>query len=158
MKKVVFVLLLLSLSSPGLMAQNTMNFDDYMQLARSDIRSAVKEIIIANMAFTEQESAAFWPVYAEYEKEQITINDRLLNLIKEYATAYNAGNVPDKTAEGLLQRSLKVQKDTMGLQEKFTPKFKNVLPITKVVRFFQIQNKLQAIINLQLAAEIPLVK
>ena len=158
MKKVLFVLLMLSLSGPSLMAQDTMNFEDYIQLARSDIRNSVKEIIIANMAFTEQESAAFWPVYADYEKERVTINDRLQKLIEEYATAYNAGKVPDKTAEGLLQRSLKIQKNRIGLQEKFTPKFKKVLPMTKVVQFFQIQNKLQAIINLQLAAEIPLVK
>jgi hypothetical protein len=160
MKKIWFAVLILLVSGLSVMAQKkeAMNFDDYVQLVRSEMRTAVKQLITDNMGFTAQESEAFWPVYANYEKENATINDELQKAIKDYAAAYEKEKVPDKTAEELLQRSLKIQKDRIALQERYIPKFKKVLPVTKTVCFFQIMNKVQAIINIQLAAEIPLVK
>jgi len=158
MKKIALGVLVFSLAGFGLMAQQTMNFEDYMQLVRSDLRTAAKALITENMGFTEKESAAFWPVYTNFERDQTAINDELQKLIKDYSAAYNAGNVPDKTAEDLLQRSMKVQKDKIALQEKYLPELRKILPVVKVARFMQIQNKLQAAINLKLAAEIPLIK
>jgi hypothetical protein len=44
------------------------------------------------------------------------------------------------------------------VQQKFVDKFKKVLPTVMVGRFYQIENKLDAIIMFDLAAGIPLLK
>ena len=64
----------------------------------------------------------------------------------------------DETAGKLLTEMMSLQGERVKLQEKYVPEFQKVLPMTKVARFYQIENKLRAIVEYDLAAQIPLVK
>ena len=72
-----------------------------MELLRSDIRSAKKQIIAENMKLTDSQAEKFWPVYDAYTQETTKLGDGRFALIKEYANSYV--NMTDAQADGLVQ-------------------------------------------------------
>jgi hypothetical protein len=158
MKKQLWVLLLIGLCGGLLPAQNTMSFDDYMQLLRNDFSTMKKDIVAKNMTFAEGEAAKFWPLYRDYERDTQALNDKVIAVVKEYAEHYNKQTVSDAYAQELYTRNLTLDKERIALREKYFKKFTEVLPAKLVVRFFQIDQKLQAAIAFKIADEIPVVE
>ena len=62
--------------------------DEVIEMYRSDLRAEKIAIITEEMAFTQEEASAFWPVYRKYERELRKINDARLALITEYGDNY----------------------------------------------------------------------
>ena len=122
---------------------------------RAQIQAQRQEIVAANMTLTEQEAAAFWPMYREYRGELATTGDRTVKLIEDYAKSYD--NMTDAQAETMLNDWLDIQKKNLDIHDKYVKKMKKVLPGAKLARFFQIENKLDSIVMNELANEIPLV-
>jgi hypothetical protein len=151
MKKMVLMIIVLAVSAP-LFAQSEA---DVMEMTREVVRAERKALVAANMELNEAESQRFWPVYNEYQNEVRKIGDRRLKLLQSYAYAYE--NLTDTQAEAFLKESMEIQKAKLELQESFVPKFREVLSPKTVARFYQIDHKLDAIIEYDLAAEIPLV-
>ena len=112
----------------------------------------------ANMNLTEQEAAAFWPVYESYQKEWDGMNGRIKDTVKRYADAYNAGAVADDTAKKLLDEALAIEAAELDLKKSYLPKFGKVLPAAKVARYYQIENKIRSAVRADLASGIPLVQ
>jgi glycyl-tRNA synthetase beta subunit len=52
---------------------------------------------------------------------------------------------------------MSIQGAELKVKETYLPKFRKVLPEVKVARFLQIENKIDTLIKLDLAAEIPLI-
>lgn len=129
-----------------------------MEILRQKIKADKKLIVAANMQLTEAEAKGFWPVYEGYQSDLQKLNQRLGRLIVDYAKVYNKGSVPDATAKKLLDEALAVQAAEVQLKRSYVPKLEQVLPAMKVARYIQIENKIRAIINYELAAEIPLVE
>ena len=140
------------LASPVL-AQNV---TDAVELTRSVIQTDRKLIVTNALQMTEAESQAFWPVYNEYWLEMNKVLDKRAKLILDYAGHY--GTTTDAQAETLLNDYFKMADERLKLQKKYIKKFKKALPAAKVARYYQVENKLDAIINLELAAEIPLIR
>ncbi|MBW1829169.1 MAG: hypothetical protein JRI74_07085 [Deltaproteobacteria bacterium] len=130
--------------------------DDQMQLIRDAAKVNKKLIVSENVNLTEEEAKNFWPVYEEYQKALSTLNERTGKAIKSYAENYNA--LSDEAAKSLLDEILTIQEDRLKLQRSYMPNFDKVLPTKKVVRYYQVENKLNAIIRYELARGIPLVK
>jgi hypothetical protein len=147
----VLMIIVLAVSAP-LFAQSEA---DVMEMTREVVRAERKALVAANMELNEAESQRFWPVYNEYQNEVRKIGDRRLKLLQSYAYAYE--NLTDTQAEAFLKESMEIQKAKLELQESFVPKFREVLSPKTVARFYQIDHKLDAIIEYDLAAEIPLV-
>ena len=129
---------------------------DAIELTRSVIQVERKAVVAKAMELTQQESQAFWPVYNEYWNNLNKINDRKVKLIMDYAKNY--GNISDTMAKDMLKEFFDIQNATLKLKKKYVKKFENVLPPKKVFRYFQTENKLDALINIQLASEIPLMR
>lgn len=136
------------------LAQTTSSGD--MQILREKLQADKKLLVSANMELTPAEAKGFWPVYQKYQDELFLLRMRTLKLIDAYATAYDTMN--DKTAGKLLQEYMTIESLRMKLRETYLPKFSKVLPTTKVVRYFQIENKINAVLAYELAARIPLMK
>jgi len=130
--------------------------DQEIQMLRKDLRSEKKQIIAANMSFTDAEAVKFWPVYDEYTRKMTKINDTRVALIKEYAQNYEA--MTDAQAQSLTKRSLEVDEAVVQLRIKYVPLFNKVLPAKKTARFFQIDRRLGLLLDIQLASGIPLVQ
>lgn len=122
------------------------------------VRADKKLLVAANMNLTEQEAAAFWPVYESYQKEWDGMNSRIKDTIKRYADAYNAGAVPDDMAKKLLDEALAIEGAELDLKKSYLPKFGKVLPAAKVARYYQIENKIRSAVRADLANGIPLVQ
>ena len=113
-------------------------------------------LVTAAMDLEPREAEAFWPLYREYRLEMAKVGDRLVKVIATYLENYE--NLSDQTAAKLLDDYLAAEKARTGVKTKFVPRFRKVLPARKVARFFQVDNKLDAAINAELANEIPLVR
>lgn len=129
---------------------------DNMNIVRDAIRAEKKVLVAENMGLTEAEAAAFWPVYEEYQTEMKATGDRLVKLIENYGATHKV--MTDDTAGKLLKEMLAIQTDRVKLQEKYLPKFEKVLPMTKVLRYYQIENKFRAVVDYDVSSQIPLAE
>lgn len=132
--------------------------DQQMEMTRADIINQRKQIVAANMEITADQAQVFWPLYQKYTSAMQKVNDRELALIQSYANAYNANTLTNAQAKSMFGEWMSIEQAALQLKKKFAPKFEEILPSKKVVRFFQIDNKLDAIINFELARVIPLVR
>ena len=148
------ILLVVALALP-LAAQEEKPADN-MDIVRAAIRAEKKVLVAENMQLTESEAKAFWPVYEEYETAMKGIGDRTVKLIENYATIHQV--MTDDGAAKLLKEFMSIQSERLKLLESFLPKFQKVLPATKVARFYQIENKVRAVVDYDIASEIPLIK
>ena len=129
---------------------------DEIQLNRLAIQVERQAIITQAMDLTPEEMETFWPLYREYRLEAAKIGDRIVALIQRYAANYD--DLKDATADKLVADFVKVEQARANLKAKFLPKFKKVLPAKKVMRFYQVENKLDVLILSEMAESIPLVR
>jgi Spy/CpxP family protein refolding chaperone len=127
-----------------------------IDLLRRDVAAARKEIVAQNLTLTPDEAARFWPVYDQYATEMGKVSAERAAVIRDYAAAW--GKIDDKTADSLTNRSLAVDVKTAQTRKAWLPRFEKVLPATKVATFMQIDRRLSTLIDLQLAANLPLVQ
>jgi len=127
-----------------------------IEVARAQAAADRKQIVAANLPLTDQESTAFWPVYDDYRAAMKKVTDQKVALIKSYAASYNT--LTDQQALDLLKQSQDISKSELDVKSSYVDKFKKVLPPKKVARYYQIESKLDAIVNYGLAKNIPLVQ
>ena len=108
------------------------------------------------MALSEMEQKKFWPVYEAYQMELDKLNERTMNLIKEYAEYYKY--LTDKKAQMLLTEFFAIREEKLKLRKSYVDKFTGVLSLKKVFRYYQVENKLETIVRYDMAREIPLVR
>jgi hypothetical protein len=153
---VIMVALALVLSLSGLPALAQEKPADNMQLVWEKIRADKKLFVSENMGLTESEAKAFWPVYDSYQKDWMKLNDRAIAVIKDYADNYNS--MTNDKAKKLIDEYVGIQADQQKMKESYLPRFRKVLPDIKVARYYQLENKISAVVNYELARNIPLVK
>lgn len=156
MKKFLFlVLLTVALVAPAAYAQST---TDAVEITRSDIQADRKAIVAANLGLTDAEGTAFWPVYNAYRLEIEKSANRVIKVITDYAAAYSGNTMTDPQASALLKEWLSARSEREKVLSSYQKKFEKVLAPKKVARFYQIENRLNLIVETSAASEIPLVK
>jgi hypothetical protein len=151
----VFVLLCVSASAQtGDVVVKPLSDTD-IQLLRSDVQADKNKIIADTMQFTDAESTAFWPVYRDYTRDQQVIGDDRVRVIKDYLQNYDS--LDDNKAKDMVQRMINIEDRTLNLREDYWPKFMKALGAKRAAKFYQVDNRLTLIINLQLADNIPLI-
>jgi hypothetical protein len=153
MKFLSTLILFLSLSTTA-SAQTAL--DEQIALVRQSAHTDRKIILMGNMTFTADESAAFWPKWNEYRAAVAANGDRTLALIKDFAANYE--EMTDQKAQELMTDSFSIQMQDLVVKQNFAKEINKFMPAQKVMRVIQIENKLDAAIDLQLASEIPLAK
>ena len=128
--------------------------DQDLQFLRKDLRSQKKQMVAANMDLTDAEAEKFWPVYDRYATDLANIYDTKLALVGEYFENYTTMN--GEEAERYIRRRAAVEEDVMQLRLKYVPEFRKVLSGRQTALFFQIEWRLDLMINLQLA-QAPLI-
>jgi len=123
---------------------------------RAELQSNRQAIVAENLPLTEGEAKAFWPAYREYRGEMQKLGDRLVELFLDYAK--NSESLSDSQATAMLDSYLAVQKDEAKIKSDWVPKFRKILPPKVVTRFYQIDNKLDAILRFDAVDRIPLVR
>jgi hypothetical protein len=128
-----------------------------IELTRAAIKVQRKQIVDKNMQLTSMEQDKFWEVYRDYRNKMDSVNDRRVKLITGYADDLKNASLTDEKSLSMLNEYLSYERMRLITKQSFVDKFKAVLPSRKVARFFQIDNKLEAIINFDLARQIPLI-
>jgi hypothetical protein len=129
---------------------------DTNQLVREKIQADKKLFVAENMQLTEAEAKAFWPVYESYQKDQGKLVDRTKKLIEDYAKDYQT--MTDASAKKLTDDLMVIENDRLKLKKDYLPKFRKVLSNKKVARYYQLENKIFAVVSYEMAKVIPLVK
>ena len=142
-------------SAPAPQSGQTVTDQD-IQMLRSDLRSAKKQIIAQNMTLTDAQAEKFWPIYDAYSQEMIKLNDTRFALIKEYADTYNT--MTDAQANSLMKRQVALDQSFVQLRQAWIPKFEKVISPKQTLLFFQLDRRIALLTDLQLASVIPLVK
>ena len=127
-----------------------------IQLTRTLIDAQRQLLVSGGLELTPKEMERFWPLYRDYRVEMAKLGDRLVGVITTFAENYS--DLKADLAGKLLDEYLAVEKARVATRAKYVPKFKKVLPVTKVVRFYQIENKLDVTILAEIAEAVPLAR
>lgn len=130
--------------------------DSYVEIVRSTIKTEKKALIAEVMELSDAESASFWDVYNEYDEKLYQLNTEYFKVIMDFADNFEKMN--GGLASDLLDRALKHNISEAKLQKTYTKKMMKVISPQKTLRFFQAMNKIQVMIDAQLASEIPLLE
>jgi hypothetical protein len=150
---VMFITCALCAQDAGVVAKPLTDND--ISLLRKDIQKSKVEIITDNMQFSKAEADAFWPIYKNYAAEQQAINETRFAIVMDYAKGLE--KMDSAMAHDLTVRSMKIEEDTLALKRKFFPKFEAAIGGKLAAKFVQIDNRMTAIVNMQLASEIPVI-
>ncbi len=131
----------------------SLNLTAYAELLRSDVRAQKVAILTEVMGFTEAEDAKFWPIYREYDGEMAKLGDQRMALITDYANEY--ATLTDAAADRLASRALALEAQRQALRGKCYEKVKAALSPRTAMRFLQVEHQLQLLIDLQIAAALP---
>jgi hypothetical protein len=142
-------------SSPSAEAGSSAATETDLKLLREDIRSERIRLVAANLPLNDTEAAKFWPLYDQYLAEVSKIGDARVALIKEYVQHYNT--MTDAQANDLMKRSVAIDQQFPALLTKYVPIFEKVISPKKTVIWYQIDRRLDLLINVELAASIPMV-
>jgi hypothetical protein len=103
-----------------------------------------------------EQAAAFWPLYKQYEAERQTVGNERVAVIQDYAEHFESMN--DAKAKGLLERSFGIEDKRMAVEKKYKDEMLKVLPGKVVARFFQVDRRVNNLIDLKTSSAIPLVE
>ena len=127
-----------------------------IELMRKDLRSIRKQLIAANLKLTDDQATKFWPVYDRYIADLVKVNNTKYDLLKEYFDSY--GTLTPEQADTMTTRLLNLDVSVTELRQKYQPLFRAALPAKETATFFQLDRRIAAMIDLQLASQIPLVQ
>ena len=131
---------------------------DNMQILRDKIRADKKLVVATNMELTESEAKSFWPIYDEYQKDLHRINQRIANLLDSCADDFRGKSLTDDKAKKLINEALAIDQAEANLKSTYAPRLSKALPVKKVARYLQIENKIRAVLKYDLAQGVPLVQ
>lgn len=141
----------LSLFAIALYAQSS-----YLEIVRSTIKTEKKALIAEVMQLSDEENLAFWDVYNEFDEKHYKLNTEYFAVVMDFAD--NFDNMSAEKATELINRATKHNIDKAKLEKTYLKKMMKVISPQKTVRFYQAMNKIQAMIDAQMAAEVPLLE
>jgi hypothetical protein len=127
-----------------------------MQTLYEKVTADKRLVVATNMELSEAEAKGFWPLYEAYQKDLQGLTDRLRRLTEEYTRQYGA--ISDDSARKLLEDYVLIERHRQKFREYYLSKFRQVLPEKKVIRYYQLENKILALVNYDLAARIPFIE
>jgi len=129
--------------------------DKDIEMLRQDLRDQRKQIVALNLPLTGDEATKFWPIFDQYRKDAITPNDERWAVIKEYAANYNT--MTDAQAQDYMKRANAVDAELLALRMRYVPMFEKAISPKKTALFYQIDRRIDLLINLQLSSMVPMV-
>ena len=152
MKKILFAVAAIALS----ISINAQTDNDYLELTREVLKAEKKVAVTEAMQLTEVESQPFWNLYNEYQTNLYLIQNKRIDIIKDFSK--NFESLSDEKANELWVGTMKYRQELLKLKKRYYNKFKKVISPGKAARFMQLENKIETLIDAQLALEIPLIE
>ena len=151
MKKTLTLLFVILIAGGSLYSQ-----EPYLELLRSDLRTQKVALVTEAMDLTDAQSEVFWPIFRKYDAELASLNDQRIALIKDYAQ--NFDKMTDAKADELTKKVFSLLGKRLKLQESYYQQFSKALNPVLAARFMQVERQINALVDLQIASELPLIK
>jgi hypothetical protein len=129
-----------------------------LDAARAQMQAGRDQIIREDLQLSEDELARFWPIYQQYVSDLSVIRDRKATLVGQFMQAYQGGEFSDEFAVWLIEENFAIKSAWAGVQKAYVVQYMDVVPAQAVARFYQLENKLDAEVDAQLALVVPLVE
>jgi hypothetical protein len=129
------------------------SIDSAIEVARSQMQADKATILTATMTFSDKDGAAFWPIYRQYEHERSVLDDGRVSVIKEYTQKYP--NLSDSEAKDMAERMFEYDSRLAALKKKYFKRFNKVLPALTVTKFFQLERRIDLLIDMQVETSLP---
>ena len=153
MKKAVVAAAIAALCLPAAaLAQTRATLEAAYEAAQAE----KKMVVSMNLGLTDAEGEKFWPLYAAFQKELASVEMREMGVVKKFAEHYDA--MTDETAKKLLEEYFKIEEDRLKMRQAWVAKFRDAVGAKKTVRYYQIENKIDAIKDFSAVEAIPLMK
>ncbi len=152
MRKLI-ILALIIFAGSQVMAQTEA---DYIEIARDVLKVEKKATIAEVMELSKEEADVFWPLYNEYNNKMSEIQNEKIKVIMDFAEHFE--NLTGEKADELMTKSMVTNQQLLKLKKTYYKKFKKIIPLGKAVMYFQAENKIETLINAQMALEIPFVE
>jgi len=107
------------------------------------------------MQLSDADSQPFWTLYNEYQSALYLVQNKRVDIIRNFSSNYES--ISDEKADDLMLASMKYEQELQKLKGKYYKKFKKIIPAGKAARFMQLENKIETLVDAQLALEIPLI-
>jgi Spy/CpxP family protein refolding chaperone len=143
---------LVSLAVPAAMAQTV---KETLDINRQAVETQRRVLVSGALPLTDAEAKAFWPLYDDYEKQRRPIDERANRLVADFVAS--AASLSDAQAKAMLAEALAVDEGRLKLRREFMDRMGKVIPPRKLVRFFQIENKLDSVVRADISKQIPLI-
>ena len=144
-----------SQSVPAAGAPSNNISDKDIEMLRADLRAQRKQIMAQNMTLTADEATKFWPIFDQYRQAAIKANDERWSVVKDYAANY--ATMTDAQAQDYIKRANAVDEQLLELRMRYVPLFEKVISAKKTALCYQIDRRIDLLINLQLSSVIPMV-
>jgi hypothetical protein len=143
-----------SSTSSSTATSTSKDVDSQIEALRADFRADKTKLVSEAMNLNEKESKIFWPLYRQYETDVASLNDQRVALIKDYAAKY--ASLTDKDAKDMLNKALDFESKRTELKKNYADEFMHKgLPATTTAKFFQLEHRLDALVDIKLASELP---
>ena len=149
----VVIFAMLALCPLGRAQDQRLTIDSTIAVARANMKADRTALITTGMSFNDKDGAAFWPIYQQYEYERSKLDDRRAAVIKEYAQKYP--NLTDADAKAMADKMLECDSRLAALKKKYYKKFNKVLPALTVTKFFQLERRVDLLLDMQVESSLP---
>lgn len=153
--KLAFAATALLATAAPFTAQAQSLYDDTQQLI-AQIQADKRAVVLKAMALDDAQLAVFAPLYDAYQTDRKKIMQRSIDLLNAYSS--NFDSMTDDAAKKLLKDWFKLLEDEEALVKKYVKRMEQELPATKVLRFVQIENKLNTLLRLPSVQAVPLAQ
>jgi hypothetical protein len=133
--------------------QQSAQAEQTLESLRADLRADKTAIVTQAMNFQPGEADKFWPIYREYEVQVANLNDKRIALLKEYADNYST--LTDPEARAMAEKFFDIERDRTDLRRNYFNKIAKATSAVTAAKFFQIEHRLDLIVELNLASSIP---
>jgi len=126
-----------------------------LELSREVIDQQKRVIVAGSLPLSDKEADTFWPLFDKFQKELKKLDGRADRLIASYTA--ELATLTDARARAMLDEALSIEEDRAKLKRQWVKRMAKALPPRQLVRYFQLENKFQAVVSADLARQIPLV-
>jgi len=148
--RLAFVLTLLAAPAQAQQEQ------DVIELIKSQVATQRQALVAENLNLTAEQSEVFWPLYREFQTQRRPLIDRRISLLKQFSD--NFDGLSNDEAASIIDGWIALEGDVYKLRKKYVKKFRKILPEKTTLRYFQIEKKLDTIIEYDLSQVTPLAE
>jgi Spy/CpxP family protein refolding chaperone len=127
---------------------------DALEVTRQAVESQRRVLVAGALPLTDAEADAFWPLYDAYERERRPLDERANSLVADFLAG--SASLTDAQARAMVEKALEIDEGRLRVRRAYLGRMAKAIPPRKVARFYQIDNKLDAVVRADVSRQIPL--